>query len=510
MQIERALISVSDKTGLIELAKILEAKNIEIISSGGTADYLQKNNIKVQTVESITEFPEMLDGRVKTLHPKIHAGILFDRDKPSHSQIIEKHKFKKFDLIIINLYPFEQTIQNPEVTLAQAIEQIDIGGPSLLRSAAKNHASVIVLSSPEQYASFLEHLENNNLTKQVLKAYAIDAFKRTCEYDEAIYTYLNNSSEEQINLNLTKVQNLRYGENPHQKGFLYKTTNLLNYGLDCLKQLSGKELSYNNWLDIDAAWGLINEFETEIPACAILKHNIPCGVALGENIAEAYEYAFESDPVSAFGGIVIVNGQIDKMAAEKMSQIFLEVIIAPSFSEEAMQILTQKKNLRLIELKNLGQEIHCMQYRSILGNGVLRQEFDNKLLQQEELKVVTELQPSKEEWIQLLFAFRVAKHVRSNAIVLVNQNRTVGICGGQTNRVSSVKIALEQASDLATGAILASDGFFPFADNIELAAQGRIKAIIQPGGSIRDSEVIEAANKYKIPMVFTNMRHFKH
>jgi phosphoribosylaminoimidazolecarboxamide formyltransferase / IMP cyclohydrolase len=513
IEIKRALISVYDKTGLLQLAQTLQSKNIEIISSGGTAAYLQSNGIEVQTVEEVTQFPEMLNGRVKTLHPRIHGGILFLRKKPEHQETIAKHNIKPIDLVIVNLYPFEQTVAKPAVTLAEAIEQIDIGGPSLLRSASKNYTSVAVLSSPNQYEGFLKALNENNLNQEQLQQYAVAAFTKTAEYDLAISNYLSKTTTPTIaeQLELAPLQKLRYGENPHQSGQLYTISSAKIWdGLENVQQLSGKELSYNNWLDIDASWSLVSEFEPEFPACAIIKHGSPCGVALGKTLLEAYDYALECDPVSAFGGIVALNKAVDEETAKRMSQIFLEVIIAPSFTKEGMAILEQKKNLRLLEADLIPPQTGFLQYRSILGNGLLCQEYDHQLLDKEQMKVVTEVQPTQEDWLGLLFAFKVAKHVRSNAIVLVNGNRTVGICGGQTNRVSSVKIALDQASDLATGSILASDGFFPFADNVELAAQGRIKAIIQPGGSIRDVEVIEAANKYNIPMVFTGMRHFKH
>jgi phosphoribosylaminoimidazolecarboxamide formyltransferase/IMP cyclohydrolase len=520
IEIKRALISVYDKAGLLELAKVLLSKNVEIISSGGTANYLQSNGINVVSVDSVTEFPEMLSGRVKTLHPKIHGGILYLRNDQEHQATVKEHGIKSIDLVVVNLYPFEETISKPGVKLEEAIEQIDIGGPSLLRSASKNHQSVAVLSSPSQYQAFINNFEANTLAAKQLRELAIAAFEKTAQYDAAISSYLSAQlaeseklpeAEKEQTITLVPKQKLRYAENPHQEGFLFtlKTSDSWK-GLDTIQQLSGKELSYNNWLDIDSAWSLISEFETDFPACAIIKHNSPCGVALGETVLDAYEHALECDPISAFGGIVAFNKEVDKDTAETINQMFLEVIVAPAFSEQALTVLKQKKNLRLIQASLLPQETKYPLYRTILGNGILRQEFDSKLLNKEEMKVVTEAQPSQEEWLGLLFAFRIAKHVRSNAIVLVNGSRTVGICGGQTNRVSSVQIAIQQASDLATGSILASDGFFPFADNVELAAQGRIKAIIQPGGSIRDDEVIEAANKYKIPMVFTGMRHFKH
>lgn len=518
MEIKRALISVYDKTGLIELAEILKSKDVEIISSGGTAAYLQEHGFSVKPVESLTNFPEMLSGRVKTLHPKIHGGILFLRDDNSHKQQVQNHEIQQIDLVVVNLYPFEQTVSKDGITPAEAIEQIDIGGPSLLRSASKNYRSVVVLSSANQYQEFISDFKEDALTPEKSLKYAQKAFLRTSQYDQAIQEYFSQIQDgetskeaESKELNLTLKQSLRYGENPHQKASLYvKNSEDEKDIINSIKQLSGKELSYNNWLDIEACWCLINEFEQEIPACSIIKHNTPCGVAIGNTLEEAYDYALESDPISAFGGIVAVNQELDLKTAEKISQIFLEVIIAPSYTEDALTVLQQKKNLRLIQAPLLMNNKSFKQYKSILGNGILVQDFDNILLNNDEMKVVTKEQPSKEDWLQLLFAFRVCKHVRSNAIVLVNGNRTVGICGGQTNRVNAVKIALDQASDLSTGSILASDGFFPFADNVELAAQGRIKAIIQPGGSIRDEEVIEAANKYKIPMVFTGMRHFKH
>ncbi|MDX1920029.1 MAG: bifunctional phosphoribosylaminoimidazolecarboxamide formyltransferase/IMP cyclohydrolase [Candidatus Caenarcaniphilales bacterium] len=516
MKIERALISVYDKSGLLELADFLKQKKIQIISSGGTASYLSEHGFEVTLVEAITEFPEMMDGRVKTLHPKIHGGILYLRDKEKHHEQAQKHGIKSIDLVVVNLYPFEKTVAKPGITFEEVIEQIDIGGPSLLRSASKNSQSVVVLSSTSQYSQFIKDYSEEKLNKEKSLEYAKQAFLRTSLYDQAIHGYLESltSPEEKVktNLSLELKQSLRYGENPHQKAELYTVASSLSnlQIIDSIEQLSGKELSYNNWLDIEAAWSLINEFEPELPSAAIIKHNTPCGVALGENILDAYEHALECDPISAFGGIVALNHEVDFNVAEKLSQIFLEVIIAPSYSKEAQELLSQKKNLRLIKAPLLMNGTEYKQYKSILGNGILVQDFDVHLLNKDEMKVVTEAQPTQEDWLQLLFAFRVSKHVRSNAIVIVNGNRTVGICGGQTNRVNSVRIALEQASDLSTNGILASDGFFPFADNVELAAQGRIKAIIQPGGSIRDNEVIDAANKYKIPMVFTGMRHFKH
>ena len=508
MQIKRALLSVYDKTGLLELARVLQESQVEIISSGGTAAYLQTNGIQVKTVESVTKFPEMLGGRVKTLNPKIHGGILYLRNQSSHEQECQQAGINPIDLVVVNLYPFSQAVQQPSLSKEEVIEQIDIGGPSLLRSAAKNHQFVTVLSDPSQYKEFSRKFMQNSLTPADLQRYAWEAFRKTASYDQIISNYL---SEQDLpnNLLLKTETDLRYGENPHQKAKLY-TIEGLTGSMSGFAQIAGKELSFNNWLDIEAAYGLINEFEPELPACAIFKHNIPCGIALGSNTTEAYEYALESDPVSAFGGIAIVNQMVEAETASKMNQMFLEVIIAPSFSEEAISLLTRKKSLRLVILPMQNKITPHSQYKTILGNGLLCQESDNSLFDHSEMRVVTKTEPDSDTWLELLFAFRIVKHIKSNGIALVHGNRSVGICGGQTNRVSAVRIALEQASDLATNSILSSDGFFPFADSVELAAIARIKAIIQPGGSIRDPEVIEMADKYNIPMVFTGRRHFKH
>ncbi len=501
--VSRALISVYDKTGLLDLAKFLISKEVEIVSSGGTAKYLEEHGIKVIKVESLTSFPEILDGRVKTLNPKIHGAILAKRDNKEHLETLNKFEIKPIDLVIVNLYPFEKE---------QTLENIDIGGPCLIRSAAKNYESVAILVSPNQYKDFIENFKNNELNLENLKLYAKEAFKRTFNYDKEIYKYFNNENEpENQSINLNKFQDLRYGENPHQKAILYKRDSQ-----DCpeilksIQQFSGKELSYNNWLDIDSAWSLISEFEAEIPACVIIKHNIPCGVALGETIEQAYSYALDCDPLSAFGGIVAFNNIIDKNTAKKLKETFLEVIIATDFEVEALDILKEKKNLRLIKMDLMPQNLSFWQFKSILGEGLLCQSFNSQLLNHDDLKVISEIQPDKEDWLSLLFAFKIVKHVKSNAIVIVNGNRTVGICGGQTSRIDAVKIALEKASDLTNGAVLASDAFFPFGDSVELCAQHKIKAIIQPGGSVRDQESIDMANKYKIAMVFTKIRHFKH
>lgn len=509
-QIQRALISLSDKDKLDTLAQVLHQHNIEIIASGGTAKYIQNLDIPVVSVSDTTGFPEILDGRVKTLHPKIHAGILAKRSDESHTQTLYEQGIGGIDLVVVNLYPFEKTVSNTESTEEDIIEQIDIGGPTLIRSAAKNFQDVVVLTSPDQYEQFIEYLQVDSITPEICRQYALEAFTHTAKYDAAISQYFVGESQ-QCNLSLSVEQSLRYGENPHQEGQLCKVQGQQPWqGLDNLKQLSGKELSYNNWLDIHAGVSLISEFEEDIPACAILKHNIPCGVAIAETIEESYSYALDCDPISAFGGIVVFNQKVNYEVAKQLTEIFLEVIIAPEFDAEAVEILSQKKNLRLIQSSLIPTEILFKQMRSVMGNGILCQDYDGQLLDKDNLTVVTECQPEQSDWVELLFAYRVVKHIKSNAIAIVNGNRTVGLCGGQTNRVNSVRIALEEASDLAVGGILASDGFFPFPDSIELAAKAGIKAIIQPGGSVNDQKVIDAANKYKIPMIVTGMRHFNH
>lgn len=506
-QIKRALISVTDKSNLIELAQFLQTNNIEIISTGGTYKHLQDNNINCTKIEDITNYPEILDGRVKTLHPTIHAGVLADKNNTTHTNTLQEQNINSIDLVIVNLYDFEKNTD---------INNIDIGGLTLLRGAGKNYNSVLALSSPEQYQEFINNYTKDQLTIEYSEQLALEVFRLSSNYDQQVYNFFKqkqeNTNTSLNNISLEPVQELRYGENPHQVANLYKTKELDNIwqGLDSIQQLSGKELSYNNWLDIDASISLISEFEEEIPVCSIIKHNIPCGVAYGNTPAEAYSYALDCDPISAFGGIVAFNQEVDKETANLLKEIFLEVIIAPSFSEEASDILRQKKNLRLIKTNLMPNNTTAWQARSILGNGMLVQTLDTDILSQDNLNTVTKSQVEQEDWTGLLFAYRVAKHVKSNSIVLVNGNRTVGIGGGQTNRINAVYQAIEQASDLATNSLLASDGFFPFPDSIEVLAQSRIKSIIQPGGSIKDSEVIATADKYNIPMVFAGMRHFKH
>jgi len=509
MNIQRALISVYDKSNLIELATCLQAQNIELIASGGTASYLKERAFLVTSIESITNFPEMLEGRLKTLHPKVHGGILARRDRENHLQIIAEHHISLIDLVVVNLYPFEEVSSREGASREEIIEQIDIGGPALLRSAAKNYQSVIALHDPKQYADFCESLTTDTLTEDKRKYYSASVFARVSKYDSAISEYLSPTSGQ--TLNIKQISTLRYGENPQQQASLYKLENLPG-AFDNFQQVQcSKGLSYNNWLDIEAVYSLLEEFEPEIPTCAIIKHNTPCGVAFGESVVEAYEYALDCDPVSAFGGIVGLNSVVDEELAGQLQKMFLEIILATDYTDAARDILASKKNLSLLTYStDHSPQKDLKQYRSLFGNALLEQISDHSLIDKDNLQVVTELQPEQDDWLGLLFAFRVAKHVKSNAIVITNQNRTVGICGGQTSRVNAVRIALEEASDLCMGGILASDGFFPFADNIDLIARAKIKTIIQPGGSIKDQEVINACNKYGIAMVSTGVRHFKH
>ncbi len=511
-QIKRALLSVYDKTGLLELAQALKVQGVEILSSGGTAKYLRENGLEVIEVSDLTGSPEVLGGRVKTMHPRLHAGILAKRDEPAHLADLVTLEAPLIDLVVVNLYPFQSVLAKEGASEAEILENIDIGGPALLRAAAKNYKHVFVLANPDQYTQFVQAISANELTQSLARNFAKQVFETTSAYEQAISAYFAGQDPSQETLKTSQFMPLRYGENPHQTASLLRleakesTFNPLSH----FKQLQGKELSYNNWLDLEAGWSLLGEFESEIPACGIVKHNSPCGVALGETALEAFQSALEADPISAFGGIVALNCPVDQAAAKMMSEIFLEVILAPSFSAEALEILATKKNLRLVQLPQAPTDFKYTQYRSVLAHGLLRQENDHQALDKESLQVVTEAQPEPEDWLAALFAFRVVKHVRSNAIVLVNGNKTVGIGAGQTNRVNAVRLAIENACDQATGSTLASDAFFPFPDSVELAAMARVRCIIQPGGSIKDPEVIAAANKYKIPMIFTGLRHFRH
>lgn len=510
MTIKRALISVSDKTGIVEFAKKLEKNGIDIISTGGTFRALKEAGVSVIPVSDVTGFPEMMDGRVKTLHPKIHGGILALRDNPGHLKAMEENGIIGIDLVVVNLYPFQETIKKPNVTREEAIENIDIGGPSMIRAGAKNYKYVTVVVDPTQYDDIIARIEGNTLTEEFRLSLAQKAFLHTAIYDSAIANYLSKETDGDLfpsifSPSYIKKQDLRYGENPHQKAAFYVNSQMSG-GMAGAKQLHGKELSYNNIVDMEAAWNLVQEWKDEA-ACVIVKHTNPCGVALGENAEDAFTRAFEADSKSAFGGIVAMNRPCDKAAAEKMKPIFFEVIIAPSFTEDALALLSEKKNIRLIEVKPTEEKE--WQLHKISG-GLLIQTADDITETKNDWTCVTKRQPTEEEWKALAFAWKVVKHVKSNAIVLTGEKVTYGVGAGQMNRVGAAEIAIAEAGEKCHGAVMSSDAFFPFGDTIEAAGKAGITAVIQPGGSIRDQESIDMANKYGIAMIFTGHRHFKH
>jgi len=507
----RALLSVSDKTGLVDFARQLHDADVELIASGGTARAIQDAGLPVHAVEEITGFPEILGGRVKTLHPAIHGGILARRVE-HHLEELDAYGITPIDLVVVNLYPFQQTVAKPTVTLATAVEEIDIGGVALLRAAAKNHESVTVVCNPADYAAVAEAFIDGGTSMMQRKQLALKAFRHTAEYDGAIAAYLSDQIDEDegthglpghLQLNLTLVQRNRYGENPHQQGALYA------YGAEKppFEVLHGKEMSYNNWLDLDGSWQAAQDFVE--PTVAIIKHGNPCGLASGATLAEAYIKAFASDPVSAFGGIISVNRPLDRAMVEAMADLFVEVIAAPAYEEDALLLLRRKKNVRL--LQPTGVPLRPRSVRSIYG-GVLVQEIDQSQADMDPAawRVVSEKQPTAAQLADLAFAWRVARHVKSNAIVYVKDQATVGVGAGQMSRVDSVMIAGHKAGANAQGAVMASDAFFPFADGIEAAAKHGIVAVAQPGGSVRDDEVIAAVNQLGLIMVFTGARHFRH
>jgi phosphoribosylaminoimidazolecarboxamide formyltransferase/IMP cyclohydrolase len=509
-----ALLSVSDKTGLIEFArKLVEEFEFDLISSGGTAASLLAAGLPVTKVSDYTESPEILGGRVKTLHPRIHGGILARRDLPQDIADLETHSIRPIDLVVVNLYPFEQTIAQPGVELAEAIEQIDIGGPAMLRASAKNYAHLTVLCNPNQYDAYLEELRQAKgvPSLEFRQACAIQAFSHTAAYDQAIASYLvgtqqTTSLPERFLLAGQQLQSLRYGENPHQPASWYQTGTVPT-GWAAATKLQGKELSYNNLVDLEAARRIITEF-TDTSAAAILKHTNPCGVALGTTLSEAYEKAFNADSVSAFGGIVALNQPIDAATATALTQTFLECVVAPGCEPDAQEILAAKSKVRVLVLPDL-QTGHKQIVKAIAG-GFLLQASDDIIATPDNWQVVTQKQPTPEQVDELLFAWKVCKHVKSNAIVITRDRTTLGVGAGQMNRVGSVKIALEQAGEKAQGATLASDGFFPFDDSVKTAAAAGIVAIVQPGGSLRDKDSIQAANELGLVMVLTGIRHFLH
>ncbi|BDG48972.1 bifunctional phosphoribosylaminoimidazolecarboxamide formyltransferase/IMP cyclohydrolase [Parageobacillus sp. KH3-4] len=512
MAVKRALLSVSNKEGIVSLAKQLVELGVEIISTGGTKKALEEAGVPVIGISDVTGFPEILDGRVKTLHPIIHGGLLAIRDNERHQNELREHHITPIDLVVVNLYPFQQTIAKSDVTFAEAIENIDIGGPTMLRAAAKNHQYVTVVVDPADYDTVVQELkEHGDVSAETKLKLAAKVFRHTAAYDAMIAEYLTNKTGEEYPESLTitfeKKQSLRYGENPHQTAAFYKKPLGSSFSIAKAIQLHGKELSYNNINDANAALQIVKEFAE--PAAVAVKHMNPCGVGTGATIYEAFTKAYEADPTSIFGGIIALNREVDKETAEKMHQIFLEIVIAPSFSKEALDILTQKKNIRLLTVDFAAPNTKEKLLVSVQG-GLLVQEADTRTLDEAEMKVVTKREPTEQEWEALRFAWKVVKHVKSNAIVLAKDGMTIGVGAGQMNRVGAAKIAIEQAGEKAKGAVLASDAFFPMDDTVEEAAKAGITAIIQPGGSIRDADSIKKADEYGIAMVFTGIRHFKH
>lgn len=515
-KIERALLSVWDKTGLVEFARVLAGAGVELISTGGTAKVLREAGLTVTELSAYTGFPEMLDGRLKTLHPKVHGGLLYIRGNAEHEAAVKRHGIAPIDLVVVNLYPFEQTVARADATLADAIENIDIGGPSLVRAAAKNHQAVTVVVDPADYDAVAEQIRTTGQTTlQLRQRLAAKAFSRTAAYDSAIAAYLAAQFQPDQAAQLPStlvvcapyVQRLRYGENPHQSAALYGRFN------EFFAQLHGKELSYNNILDLTSAARLITEFVNDPPTIAILKHTNPCGVGQGATLREAWDKAYATDTQAPFGGVIAVNCELDKACAEAIAEIFSEIIVAPSFSSEALAILQKKKNLRLIKMLSPSRPASVLEVRSVGADSYLVQEQDSKRINVDELKIVTTRQPTESEVKAMLFGWRIVKHVKSNAVIFVAQDRTLGIGAGQMSRVDATKIAIWKAAQAGLslkGSVVCSDAFFPFPDGLIAAANAGATAAIQPGGSVRDAEVIGAANAHNMAMVFTGVRHFRH
>ncbi|MGA7951167.1 MAG: bifunctional phosphoribosylaminoimidazolecarboxamide formyltransferase/IMP cyclohydrolase [Thiobacillaceae bacterium] len=519
MKIQRALISVSDKCGVLNFAQQLASQGVEIISTGGTAKMLAEKGVSVIEVAEYTGFPEMLDGRVKTLHPKIHGGILGRRDLPEHMATMQIHGIPNIDLVCVNLYPFRETIAKPGCTLGNAIENIDIGGPAMVRSAAKNYGAVAIVTDPADYPAILAEMASGGGTLSRVTRFKLakKAFSHTAAYDAAISNYLTSLDEagqpglfpEQLNLNFIRVQAMRYGENPHQAAAFYRDPNPAPGSLAHYVQLQGKELSYNNIGDADAAWECVKTFSA--PACVIIKHANPSGVAVAGTLLEAYRKAFATDPAAAFGGIIAFNGEVDGATAEAVSGQFLEVLIAPAYTAEARALLMGKQNVRVLAL-SLAEGCNRLELKRV-GGGLLVQTADTFNVSRNDLKVVSRRQPTEQEIEDMLFAWKVAKFVKSNAIVFAAAGHTLGVGAGQTSRVDSTRIAVIKADNAGlqlTGCAVASDAFFPFRDGVDVLAQAGAKAVIQPGGSVKDGEVIGAADEHGIAMVFTGHRHFRH
>jgi len=521
-----ALISVSDKTGILEFAQALHALGVRLLSTGGTAKLLADAGLPVTEVAELTGFPEMLDGRVKTLHPKVHGGLLARRDVPAHMEALAQHGIDTIDLLVVNLYPFEATVAKPGCTLEDAIENIDIGGPAMVRSAAKNWKDVGVLTDASQYPQALAELKaEGQLSRKTKFAFSVTAFNRISQYDGAISDYLSGLQEDgtqalfpaQSNGRFVKLQDLRYGENPHQQAAFYRDLYPAPGSLVSAKQLQGKELSYNNIADADAAWECVKGFDT--PACVIVKHANPCGVAIGNDAHEAYSKAFKTDPTSAFGGIIAFNRPLDRAAAEAVSKQFVEVLMAPGYAPEALEVFKSKVNVRILEIAlPSGGKTAWEQGRNAvdvkrIGSGLLMQTADNRELSIEELKVVTKKQPTPQQLQDLLFAWKVAKYVKSNAIVFCADGMTMGVGAGQMSRLDSARIAsikAQHAKLSLQGTAVASDAFFPFRDGLDVVVDAGASCVIQPGGSMRDQEVIDAADERGVAMVFSGVRHFRH
>ena len=515
----RAILSVSDKTGLVDFASGLERIGFELFSTGGTKKALADSGVSVHGVSDLTGFPEILGGRVKTLHPAVHGGILARRNLAEHTAELEHNSIGLIDLVAVNLYPFKETVAKPDVKLEEALENIDIGGPTMIRAAAKNFPDVLVIVDPEDYESVLEQLRSGGLELEARKKLAQKAFQHVASYDTAIAQYLRWGEDgfaDEATIALKKLYDLRYGENPHQKAAFYveELAGGSVGGVATAQQLWGKELSFNNILDSDAAWNAANDFEA--PAVSVIKHTNPCGLASHQDLTEAYKRAFAADTVSAFGGIVALNRKVDLATAQEISKVFYEVIIAPEYDEEALEVLKQKKDVRILLMATGEGKTHrTIESRPVtdlrrVSGGMLVQTSDSLPDSEMNLRTVTKREPTDKEMKDLLFAWRAVKHVKSNAIVLAKDSMLLGMGAGQPNRVTSVKIALEKAGDSAKGSVLGSDAFFPFPDGVELAGKGGVTAIMQPGGSVRDEEAIEMADKYNMAMVFTGARHFKH
>jgi phosphoribosylaminoimidazolecarboxamide formyltransferase/IMP cyclohydrolase len=513
VRVRRALLTVSDKRGLVEFARGLADLGVEIVSTGGTARELEGAGIEVRSIDDYTGFPEILDGRVKTLNPRIYAGLLAVRSNPEHVNTLTEHGIEPIDLVCVNLYPFERTAARRGVADDEVIENIDIGGPTLIRAAAKNHQYAAVVVTPESYDAVLEELKmtDGRLSENTREALALDAFSYTARYDAAIARWFAEREEDFPALYprvYEKVLDLTYGENPHQRAAYYATAGARTHLLSMVSKLHGRELSFNNLLDLDSARRIVSEFE--IPAAVIVKHNNPCGSAVASTPLEAFQRALECDPVSAFGGVFVFNRQVDADVAKALHEIFVELVFAPGYSEEALEILTQKENIRILEDQERRTEpIAEHDVRRVRG-GLLVQDRDEDFELRDEMRVVTERSPTEREWGELLFAWKICKHVRSNAIVLAKNLATVGIGAGQMSRVDSVRLAIEKSTRSLDGAALASDAFFPFADGPQAAIEQGVRSIIQPGGSRRDEEVIEACNAANVAMVFTSRRHFRH